>query len=188
MKGFAVAVGLSCLVGFLAGCAGGTPLDYSVRAGKPDVTVVSQKMALAAFMPKAACKDCVDGADPSKVQVTVPVKQLDFPAFPSGGREVACTVTRVPWNYPAIQEAAAGARSFVWSGEAVIELRQGQEDAAGLAAGYRLAVDISDTALPKGLAIGDAATLRFLPDGTFFDVKEWSVPVQIARLESAPRG
>lgn len=186
MRGFMVVLMLSALA--LAGCTGGTPLDYSARLGKPEVTVESRKMALADFMPEAACKNCVGGADPAKVQVTVPVEHLSFPAFPAGGREVACTVASVPWTYPAIQAATVSPRTFVWSKDAVIELRACQQAAAGDTQCYDLTVDTGDTHLPAALAPGDKVTLRFLPEGKFFDVKEWSVAGPVTRLQPLPRG
>lgn len=182
MKGFAVVLVL--LTGSLAGCAGGTALDYSARAGKPMVSVVTQKMSVAQFSPEAAkCPACVGGD--ASAMVTVPMQVFTPAPFPASGREVPCTVTSVPGSYRGVAEAAAAPpRTFVWTTDAVVWLRACREDAAD----YALTVTVTDTCLPVQLHSGDRVTLRFLADGRFFDVKEWSAAGQASRMQLLPRG
>ena len=159
----------------LAGCASGAPLDYSARQGKPAVSVESKQMSLAEFMPQTACTNCVSGKDPAKVQVTVPVEHLTFPAFPASGREIPCRVEDVPMAFEGIEAASRAARTFVWSKETRIPLRVCTPGPDGQIECYDLTLRVGDKALPQGLTEGDTVTLRFLSDGTFFDVKEWAV-------------
>jgi len=181
MKGFAVVLVL--LTGSLVGCASGTALDYSTRAGRPTVSTVTQKMPLARFSPEAAkCPACVSG-DPNAL-VTVPMQVFTPTPFPADGREVPCIVVSVPWAYREVAEAAAAPRTFVWNTEAVVPLRAcltGAEE-------YALTVTATDTFLPAQLHPGERVTLRFLADGRFFDVKEWSAAGQTPRMQLLPRG
>ena len=154
----------------LAGCGnaagGGLPLDYAARSGRPEISVQREKVALDAFL-KNDCATCVNGE--TNVSVVSKVERSQFPDFP-GGREVPCVVDSVPWSYDRLLESCEPGRP---ANEAAIRLRVAAP-ADGLPQAYDLHVVSGERVLPKELARGDSVTLRFLGDGRFFDVKEWS--------------
>lgn len=93
-------------------------------------------------------------------------------AFPTNGREVHCQVAEESPSY--IQVAHPEACSFIATDRTYISLKVLGRTGSGQPAAYNLFIRAGDGPLPWGLSKNTIVTLRFLPDGTFFDVKEWS--------------
>jgi hypothetical protein len=159
------------LPAFAAGC--GQELDYRDRLGCP------MPVRVPVTLPEPG-QGPVPAATPGPRAAPSPSKTGDFslvvafPKFPPDGAERRCRIETVPPEYASI---AVGLPVKKANRSAVIELRPLDAPQTSWSRGRTLALRIRDfdTPLPPELRHGQVVTLRFLKDGRFFDVKEWSV-------------
>jgi len=92
-------------------------------------------------------------------------------SFPADGREVRCEVKEDPHGY---MEVAHPVRcTLVILHQTSIALRVLPPADRDQPTAYKLRIRTGDHPLPSFLGKGRVVTLRFLADGTFYDVKEW---------------
>ena len=134
----------------VAGCA--RQIDYASRVGRPSVerTVLSE-------------------ADSGSGAVRI---EWRYPPFPADGREVACRVEKVTGDYEAVRQAAA-ATLPPGPPSATVHLSASDVPPAAGPSRYALRIVGGEPSLPPAPQPGDSLTLRFLADGTFFDVRQW---------------
>jgi hypothetical protein len=92
-------------------------------------------------------------------------------SFPDDGREVRCEVKEDP---PGYMEVAHPERcTLIILHRTYIALRVLPPADRDQPTAYKLQIRTGDHPLPLFLGKGRVVTLRFLADGTFYDVKEW---------------